>query len=337
MVLLSLMTTTAAVDYSVTNTAAATPGGSRFNNQIGAKYSRQTLSASTNFIQTTFRQNDPATRKPVQQVSLFIDDMDGVAYASNGEIHVSARYINGYTGDLRREFTGVMYHEMTHVWQWNGNGRAPGGLIEGIADFVRLKADLAPSHWVGPGKGDRWDQGYDVTARFLDYCEGLRSGFVAELNKKMRYGYNDGFFRELTGKSVDQLWRDYKANYTTTLTSAITISTSSRGNQRSIPSTTTTRPSNGWLDLSRAPTVSASSPHFSISSLRIHAGISGLAAMTAATLEPHHLEKRDRFYQDTGRKSAVGQIRVSSLRNAYDPTCGDAFRFEGSAQSIPIS
>jgi hypothetical protein len=36
--------------------------------------------------------------------------------------------------------TGVLYHEVTHVWQWNGQGRANGGLIEGIADYVRLKA-----------------------------------------------------------------------------------------------------------------------------------------------------------------------------------------------------
>ncbi|CAI0445499.1 unnamed protein product [Linum tenue] len=33
---------------------------------------------------------------------------------------------------------------------------------------------------------------------FLDYCDGLRNdGFVAELNKK----------------SVDELWKDYKAKY----------------------------------------------------------------------------------------------------------------------------
>ena len=32
----------------------------------------------------------------MEAVSLFIDDMDGVDYASNNEIHTSARYINGY-------------------------------------------------------------------------------------------------------------------------------------------------------------------------------------------------------------------------------------------------
>lgn len=77
----------------------------------------------------------------------------------------------------------------------------------------RLKANYAPSHWVKPGEGKKWDQGYDVTAKFLDYCNGLRDGFVAELNKKMKDGYNDSFFVDLLGKPVDQLWGDYKAKY----------------------------------------------------------------------------------------------------------------------------
>ncbi|KAK6120980.1 hypothetical protein DH2020_045277 [Rehmannia glutinosa] len=204
-----------AVDYTVTNTAANTAGGARFVRDIGVQYSLQTMNASTGFIWRTFQQTTPADRKTLQRVNLFIDDMDGVAYATGDQIHVSARYIQGYSGDVKREFTGVLYHEMTHIWQWNGNGQAPGGLIEGIADFVRLKAGYAPSHWVSPGQGDRWDQGYDVTARFLDYCNGLRNGFVAELNKKMRSGYSNNYFVELLGKTVDQLWKDYKAKYAT--------------------------------------------------------------------------------------------------------------------------
>jgi hypothetical protein len=189
------------------------PGGVRFRDQIGAQYATQTLDSATQFIWKVFQQNTPADRKTVQKVSPFVDDMDGVAYTSNNEIHLSARYVNSYSGDLKNEITGVLYHEMTHVWQWNGNGQANGGLIEGIADYVRLKANYAPSHWVKPGQGNKWDQGYDVTARFLDYCNGLRNGFVAELNKLMRNGYSDQFFVQLLGKTVDQLWKDYKAKY----------------------------------------------------------------------------------------------------------------------------
>ncbi|KAK2405123.1 Plant basic secretory protein (BSP) family protein [Trifolium repens] len=193
-----------AVDYSVTNNALSTPGGVRFRDQIGAQYATQTLDSATQFIWKVFQQNTPADRKTVQKVSLFVDDMDGVAYTSNNEIHLSARYVNSYSGDLKNEITGVLYHEMTHVWQWNGNGQANGGLIEGIADY---------GHWVKPGQGNKWDHGYDVTARFLDYCNGLRNGFVAELNKLMRNGYSDQFFVQLLGKTVDQLWKDYKAKY----------------------------------------------------------------------------------------------------------------------------
>ncbi|KAK9163792.1 hypothetical protein Syun_004694 [Stephania yunnanensis] len=204
-----------AVDYRATNTAPTTPGGTRFDNEIGTEYSIQTLQSAAQFIWQTFGQTTEADRKSVQSVNLFVDDIDGVAYADNNEIHVSVKYIASYSGDVRIEITGVLYHESTHIWQWNGNGQAPGGLIEGIADFVRLRAGLAPSHWVKPGVGDRWDQGYDVTAWFLDYLDSLKNGFVAELNEKMRTGYSDDFFVQLLGKTVDQVWAEYKAKYST--------------------------------------------------------------------------------------------------------------------------
>ncbi|KAJ6671255.1 hypothetical protein OIU85_015051 [Salix viminalis] len=214
LLVLLAINTVSAVDYTVTNRATGTAGGARFNTVIGVDYSKQTLASATDFIWRTFQQTNAADRKDIQTVNLFIDVMGGApAYSVNNEIHVSDSYIGGYSGDVKTEITGVLYHEMTHIWQWNGNGQAPGGLIEGIADFVRLKANYAPSHWVQPGQGDKWDQGYDVTAKFLDYCNDLKNGFVAELNKKMRTGYSAQYFVDLLGKTVDQLWVDYKARY----------------------------------------------------------------------------------------------------------------------------
>ncbi|KAG5077584.1 hypothetical protein JHK82_056279 [Glycine max] len=213
LVFLSALHATHAVEYTVTNNALSTPGGVAFRDKIGAEYAKRTLDSATQFIWRIFQQNNPSDRKNVQKVSLFVDDMDGVAYTSNNQIHLSARYVGNNKGDVKTEITGVLYHEMVHVWQWSGNGRAPGGLIEGIADYVRLKANYAPSHWVKAGQGQKWDQGYDVTARFLDYCDSLKSGFVAQLNKLMRTGYSDQYFVQLLGKPVDQLWRDYKAKY----------------------------------------------------------------------------------------------------------------------------
>lgn len=205
---------THAVDFDVVNNVPDSAGGIRFTNEIGSDYSEWALTLSTYFVWGVFQQTTENDRKDVQQVTLIIDDFDNdAAYTINSEIHFNANYIGNYSGDLKTEFTGIIFHEMTHVWQWNADGKTPSGLIEGIAYYVRLSANYVPSHWVQPGDGDRWDQGYDVTARFLDYCEGLNSDFVAELNEKMKNGYSVDFFVELLGETVDDLWSDYKAKY----------------------------------------------------------------------------------------------------------------------------
>ncbi|KAI4295709.1 hypothetical protein L6164_035726 [Bauhinia variegata] len=206
-----------AVDYSFENRVATSPGGITFNNQIGADYARSTMEAATNFIWNLFQQNTDADRKNVQRVSLIIvqnfNNPNVPAGTGGDQIYFSADYIQQTGGD-KTEFTGVLYHEMTHVWQWDGNGQSEiGWVIEGIADFFRLKADYAPGHWVKPGDGANWKERSDVTALFLEYCDGLKTGFVAELNKKMRDSYSDDYFVQLLGKTVDQLWSDYKAKY----------------------------------------------------------------------------------------------------------------------------
>ncbi|KAI6678086.1 hypothetical protein NL676_038882 [Syzygium grande] len=68
--------------------------------------------------------------------------MDRVAYMSNDEVHMSATYLGGFLADVTGEFTGLMYHEMAHVWRWNGDWQALGGLIEGITNFLRLKSGI---------------------------------------------------------------------------------------------------------------------------------------------------------------------------------------------------
>ncbi|PKA62498.1 hypothetical protein AXF42_Ash009385 [Apostasia shenzhenica] len=201
--------------YEVVNNAQGTAGGNRFEESIGPDYTKQVLAEAASFIWSTFAQSAAGDRKNVDHVTVIIESMGGVAYTSNNEIHFSAEYIENFSGDVKQEFTGVLYHESTHVWQWSGQGQAPSGLIEGIADYVRLTAGYEPAdgHWVKPGEGSRWDQGYDVTARFLVYLDGLRRGFVAELNRKMKDGYSDDFFKELLGKPVDQLFTEYKQAY----------------------------------------------------------------------------------------------------------------------------
>jgi len=91
-----------------------------------------------------------------------------------------------------------------------GLGTAPGGLIEGIADFVRLQAGFAPPHWKS-GRGTRWDEGYEVTGYFLDWVEKNYHGFVRGVNAILRDAKWDvGIFKLITCKDVDELWKEYR-------------------------------------------------------------------------------------------------------------------------------
>ncbi|KAI8532732.1 hypothetical protein RHMOL_Rhmol11G0236400 [Rhododendron molle] len=119
-------------------------------------------------------------RRTTPNLSLFIETIGAgqVAFSSDDKIRVNANYIQGFSGDVRKEITGILYREVVHSWQWNGNGQAPLGLIDGIADFMRLKAGYVPDYWRQPRSGNKWDESYDIMAWFLDYCNGLRNGRV---------------------------------------------------------------------------------------------------------------------------------------------------------------
>uniref|UniRef100_A0A0E0EZ95 Uncharacterized protein n=1 Tax=Oryza meridionalis TaxID=40149 RepID=A0A0E0EZ95_9ORYZ len=200
-------TAAGAVTFDATNTASSTAGGQRFDREVGVDYAKQVLADASSFIWDAFDQpGDGGDRKPVDAVTLTVEDIDGVAFTSGDGIHLSAR---GTSGDARAEVTGVLYHEATHVWQWGLQDYAAHSWVyEGITDFVRLRAPATRR----PGQGNSWEDS-SVTARFFDYCDSVKPGFVADLNAKLKNGYNVDYFVQITGKTVQQLWQDYKDKY----------------------------------------------------------------------------------------------------------------------------
>jgi hypothetical protein len=99
------------------------------------------------------------------------------------------------------------------VIQHYRGGRNPGWLVEGVADYVRFFV-FEPGA-IGPidaGQA-RYDGSYRTTAAFLAYVsDKYNKALVPRLNALMRAGtYKDEAFKELTGKTVEQLdheWRD---------------------------------------------------------------------------------------------------------------------------------
>ena len=160
---------------------------------------------------------------PVRSVTLVLEDMGGVAYTKgmdldndHKEIHLCLSYISSIQREdedkVRREILGVIVHEMVHCWQWNGKGTCPGGLIEGIADFVRLKAGLGADHWKEK-KGEKWDAGYQHTAYFLDWIERSKgAGSIRRMNGALQHEKYDEakFWKDLFGQGVDEMWTKYQ-------------------------------------------------------------------------------------------------------------------------------
>ncbi|KAL1608063.1 hypothetical protein SLS60_003002 [Paraconiothyrium brasiliense] len=154
--------------------------------------------------------------------STALENANGVAYTTgrdidedHKEIHLSTDYIN-HVPDSRQkeEIQGVIVHEMVHCWQHNALGTAPGGLIEGIADWVRLKAGFAPPHWKRNADGD-WDAGYERTGFFLDWLEAAHGAdVVRKINEGLRgcKYESDELWRTCCGKSVEELWEEYQTS-----------------------------------------------------------------------------------------------------------------------------
>lgn len=157
---------------------------------------------------------------PTRSITLILESMGGVAYTTgkaidddHKEIHFSTDYISQVSdARLKEEMQGVIVHEMVHCWQHNGQGSAPGGLIEGIADWVRLKAGFAPPHW-RRSADEKWDAGYERTAYFLEFLEGKHGDdVVRRINDALRgCKYEEGeFWEKCCGHSIEKLWKGYQ-------------------------------------------------------------------------------------------------------------------------------
>ena len=157
---------------------------------------------------------------PTRSITLVVRDMDGVAYTTgldidddHKEIHLSTKYIEHVPESRQKEeINGVLVHEMVHCWQHHGGNTAPGGLTEGVADWVRLKAGYAPPHWRRRGDCD-WDAGYERTAYFLEWLEKeYGENVVRNINQALRDCKYDAkkLWHDCCGKSIEKLWEEYK-------------------------------------------------------------------------------------------------------------------------------
>ncbi|KAL3730024.1 hypothetical protein ACJRO7_027087 [Eucalyptus globulus] len=221
LLLISLELTHATI-YRIDDRSYKVPGGNKYAKELNIGYKVRVLFGATRAVLSTFNQTEGEGKKKAKakkydmvtlRIESFAQSPHAIATTRDNIIRLNADYLRHYQGDIKEEFAGVAYHEMTHVWQWTGNGMA---LINGTADYVRLKGGYASKGWPRKGSGSRWDDDYAVTAYFLNYCNDLEHGFVAELNALVKYSYSETFFIPVLIKYLHDLWRDCKLAYGTT-------------------------------------------------------------------------------------------------------------------------
>lgn len=153
-------------------------------------------------------------KKTLKEVSIVIDTAyKGVAETDNGKVTISSRWMHLHPEDI-----DVITHEVMHIVQDYGNSTGPGWLTEGIADYARYKFGInnPAAKWALPAykTTQNYDNAYRVTARFLLWMEEkVKPGMVKELDSRLRqHTFTDSTFKDLSGKTVDELWKTYSAD-----------------------------------------------------------------------------------------------------------------------------
>lgn len=152
--------------------------------------------------------------KTARKVMMVIDTAyQGVAATDSGKVTISNKWMHKHPEDI-----DVITHETMHIVQDYGNSNGPGWLTEGIADYARYKFGInnTAANWSLPAykPTQHYDNAYRITARFLLWMEEkVKPGIVKVLDKQMReHSFTDDAWKQLTGKTVDELWAEYAAN-----------------------------------------------------------------------------------------------------------------------------
>ncbi|WP_428328949.1 basic secretory protein-like protein [Mucilaginibacter sp.] len=157
------------------------------------------------------KEYNPATLKAV--IMVIDTTYKGVAATADGKVTIAAHWLH-----QRPEDIDVVTHEVMHIVQDYGDSSGPGWLTEGIADYARNKFGVnnAAAKWTLPAykATQNYDNAYRITARFLVWVEQtVKPGIVKELDSQMRkHTYTDNSWKQLTGKTVDELWKSYTEN-----------------------------------------------------------------------------------------------------------------------------
>lgn len=147
--------------------------------------------------------------QPPRHVKMVLREMDGVAYASGGEIHGAAKWFRDHPDDV-----GAMIHELIHVIQ-SYPRYDPGWLVEGLDDWARWWIYEPENRRPQARPGGNYTDSYQRTGAFLAWIEAHRApGLMAKINNAMRLNtYAPELWVRWAGADLDTLWAQYQASF----------------------------------------------------------------------------------------------------------------------------
>ena len=115
------------------------------------------------------------------------------------------------------EGAGAVVHELVHVGaavrSRPGRNTNPGWLVEGMADYIRwFKYEPTPTGTRPNPDRAKYTDSYRMTAGFLNYvAEKHDKEIVVSSTRPCARQYSADLWKEYTGKTVDELWKEYVA------------------------------------------------------------------------------------------------------------------------------
>ncbi|MCU4154764.1 discoidin domain-containing protein [Carboxylicivirga sp. A043] len=162
-----------------------------------------------------------------------VEDNDGISAKGGQAPHIniffSATYLQsckdkGMTNEqLLDEVKGVLYHEVTHGYQFSPQGAGNYqqgddfyGFIEGMADYVRYVSGYLTTG--DRNAGGHWNDGYKTSGFFIDWLHSKNQNFLNEFNHTAKtinpWSWNAAT-KQITGQSVQALWDEYQSDLAT--------------------------------------------------------------------------------------------------------------------------
>ncbi|TAJ13509.1 PKD domain-containing protein [Marinilabiliaceae bacterium JC017] len=175
----------------------------------------------------------PEEMDVVEKISYTVEDNDGVSAKGGQPPHISIVFSSKYLksceskgmsdAELMAEIKGVLYHEVTHGYQFSPRGAGEYkagddffGFIEGMADYVRYLSGYLTTD--DRKAGGHWNDGYKNSAFFMDWLHSKDPSFLYKLNQSAKT-INPWSWEKATQRilntSVSALWTEYQNDLTT--------------------------------------------------------------------------------------------------------------------------